>query len=126
MTTPDKNGWITHDGGPNPVPGAIVDMRFGDGAVFCGQQSDRWNWSNVPSDVDDSKIAAYRLPQSAQTPPPVPAPNAITDALSAVLYRRVERVASPGRFCVSRNELDVLTVEFFSDDAAADFLESVK
>ena len=56
------DGWIEHDGGPNPVPGQRVDVRWRDGEVSTDEPSRDWCWK--PTDGDDT-IIAYRLAGSA-------------------------------------------------------------
>jgi hypothetical protein len=46
MTTPDKDGWITHDGGPCPVaPDALTERAYGRASCF-GPSSDG-TWEDV-------------------------------------------------------------------------------
>ena len=56
------DGWIEHDGGPNPVPGQRVDVRWRDGEVSTDEPSRDWCWK--PTDGDDT-IIAYRIAGSA-------------------------------------------------------------
>lgn len=56
------DGWIEHDGGPNPVPGQRVDVRWRDGEVSTDEPSRDWCWK--PTDGDDTIIAYRILPQT--------------------------------------------------------------
>lgn len=53
---PDADGWIKHDGGPNPVPGQRVEVRYEDGTEDSAEASETAPWgSTLP------RIIAYRL-----------------------------------------------------------------
>jgi hypothetical protein len=70
MTTPDKDGWITHDGGPCPVaPEMLVQLRqHMGGGVFSRSIIDT-------ADVMDwSEPCAYRIFVPAHTVTPGPSP----------------------------------------------------
>lgn len=59
---PDADGWIPHDGGPNPVPGCVVDYRMRDYDQGyeddVARLSDALRWDHIPDPAD---IIAFRL-----------------------------------------------------------------
>ena len=56
-----EDGWIKHDGGPNPVPGQRVDTRHLDGSEWANWLSDQWGVSWLCEDPEDGEnIIAYR------------------------------------------------------------------
>lgn len=56
---PDADGWMTWAGGENPVPGAVVDVRFRDLEVVPALKSNKWTWSHVSDHPRD--IIAFRI-----------------------------------------------------------------
>jgi hypothetical protein len=54
------DGWISWSGGPNPVPGKLVDTRFRGDPLSEGNSdpSGMWTWEH---DGDDGDIIAFRL-----------------------------------------------------------------
>lgn len=62
----DADGWIPHDGGPNPVPGCVVDVRFADDVVQDRIESGFWDmgaeswWKHEAADKT-CDIIAFRL-----------------------------------------------------------------
>lgn len=60
--------WITHDGGPNPVPGKMVEVRFKDGCT--GEPLDSecygWGWHPDPDTAPAYDIIAYRVTEGAK------------------------------------------------------------
>ena len=55
-----EGDWITHDGGPNPVPGKTVDVTLRSGEVLKNQDADGESWSHVWGQAD---IIATALPK---------------------------------------------------------------
>ena len=54
--------WITHDGGPNPVPGKIVEYRLpGTGVLTSPSDCIRWDHQDGPGD-----IIAYRVTEGVK------------------------------------------------------------
>lgn len=70
--SPQREGdWITHDGGPNPVPGKKTDVRFPDGAEDFGFSSEYWSggdcdWWRHESDNPCQHIIAYRVTEGVK------------------------------------------------------------
>jgi len=56
-----EEGWIEHGGGPNPVPGAVIEARYRDGGIDK-RRSDEWSacWIHVPEPTNND-IIAYRV-----------------------------------------------------------------
>lgn len=53
----DPEGWVAHDGGPNPAPGMRVDLRqHGYGGIAEGYLSDNQDWRST----DDGRITHWR------------------------------------------------------------------
>lgn len=56
--------WNDHDGGPNPIPGAVAhsfELRFRDGEeVHSYFPSDEWYWQHRTI-APDQQIVAYRI-----------------------------------------------------------------
>lgn len=68
-----EDGWITHDGGPNPVPGQITETRHRGGSEYIHQ--DAWlsdQWGDYPGfwvhDGTFSDIIAYRIAAARSLP----------------------------------------------------------
>jgi hypothetical protein len=79
MTTPDKDGWIDHDGGPCPVPPETwVQIKNKDGMLLDpAYQADFWAWDDV---------SAYRIFAPVYAHPPADADEAfIRDTAARVL-----------------------------------------
>lgn len=57
LAVADADGWIPHDGGPNPVPGCRVDVRLREGLVVS-KPSDLIYW---PDQGDPDNVVAFRL-----------------------------------------------------------------
>jgi hypothetical protein len=63
MTTEREDGWVEWSGGPNPVPGAEVSLRFrSDRGDYDAGKADQWEWRHFDSAGD---IIAYRLTPSS-------------------------------------------------------------
>jgi hypothetical protein len=58
-------GWVTHNGGPNPVPGARVEWRNREGSNACCKADELSGWEHPygPDGIWD--IIAYRVVTSA-------------------------------------------------------------
>ena len=60
--------WIKHDGGPNPVPGKMVEVRFKDGCT--GEPLDSecygWGWHPDPDTAPAYDIIAYRVTEGVK------------------------------------------------------------
>jgi hypothetical protein len=54
--------WITHDGGPNPVPGKMVQVRFEVGG-YADKASDDLRWTYDRGGYD---IIAYRVTEGVK------------------------------------------------------------
>jgi hypothetical protein len=69
MTTPNKDGWITHDGGPCPAPGTFTERDYGYDAPFYEGihfgTADGADWAHVKR---------YRIFVPAHTATPGPSP----------------------------------------------------
>ena len=66
-----EGDWITHDGGPNPVPGKKADVRFPDGTEDFGFSSEYWSggdcdWWRHESDNPSQHIIAYRVTEGVK------------------------------------------------------------
>ena len=63
-----EGDWITHDGGPNPVPGEMVEVRFKDGCT--GEPLDSecygWGWHPDPDTAPAYDIIAYRVTEGVK------------------------------------------------------------
>lgn len=75
MTTPYREqalgGWITHDGGENPVPGQMVECRYSDG------QESHWPVMSDKLNASWGYVASYRvIDYRAANLPPHPTPPA--------------------------------------------------
>ncbi len=64
-TPPAEPEWITHGGGPNPVPGKMVDVRFRGSDVedYTDHHSETWTWEYEGEDYD---IIAYRVTEGVK------------------------------------------------------------
>ena len=58
-----EDGWITHDGGPNPVPGKMVDVTLRSGEVLGNQDASDECWQHVWGQSD---IIAYRVTEGVK------------------------------------------------------------
>jgi len=54
----DPDGWIEWNGGENPVPGKMVDVRWRTGVARYAGLSDAWRWKHIAAPGD---IIAYRV-----------------------------------------------------------------
>ena len=59
--------WITHDSGPNPVPGKQVIVRFPDGDESVALDSECFDWSVPFLGVPEATIIAYRVTEGVKT-----------------------------------------------------------
>lgn len=60
---PDADGWVTHDGGENPVPGQWCEVRFSDHEVL-NSKSDNFQWAHK-AELGWANIIAFRLAPTA-------------------------------------------------------------
>jgi len=60
--TEREDGWVEWSGGPNPVPGAMVDVRLRDGTLGTNCRSHVFAWGHPGSAGD---IIAYRVTPSS-------------------------------------------------------------
>ncbi|MGV3580029.1 hypothetical protein [Brevundimonas sp.] len=73
---PDSEGWIAWEGGENPVPGQVVEVRFADAASTPPCLSDVSAWKHYGDAAD---IIAFRL-----SPSPVKAEGQSGEGVDAV------------------------------------------
>jgi len=64
------DGWISWSGGPNPVPGRRVEVRFSDGLEEAGMESNFWaggghDWWRHQCEKPSQRIIAFRLVSEA-------------------------------------------------------------
>lgn len=52
--------WVDHASGPNPIPNALVVVRFRDGLESKARRSDglRWEHHGLPDDVVSYRVLA--------------------------------------------------------------------
>ena len=55
--------WIKHDGGPNPVPGQMVDVTLRSSDVLGNQHADDESWMHIWGQAD---IIAYRVTEGVK------------------------------------------------------------
>ena len=55
--------WIKHDGGPNPVPGKMVDVTLRSSDVLGNQHADGESWMHIWGQAD---IIAYRVTEGVK------------------------------------------------------------
>lgn len=83
--------WITHDGGPNPVPGKIVEVRFKDGRTGEPLDSECYGWTRHPDpDIAPAyDIIAYRVTEGVKRSKPDALPDDLRERVAAILKDEV-------------------------------------
>jgi hypothetical protein len=58
--------WITHDGGPNPVPGKMVDWRNREGGEETCESDELEGWYHPHGEGARYDIIAYRVTEGVK------------------------------------------------------------
>ena len=79
--------WITHDGGPNPVPGKIVEVCFKDGCTGEPLDSECYDWTRHPDpDIAPAyDIIAYRVTEGVKRSEPDALPGDLRERVAAII-----------------------------------------
>lgn len=99
---PDEHGWIPHHGGECPhAPGAVIDVRYGDGEEAFAQTllPGHGSWAYISESPHETDITHWR--------PHTPASQPITEGEEAELKRLAEAAeadnANPDYFAAVRS-----------------------
>jgi len=68
IPAPTEPEWITHDGGPNPVPGKTVDVRYRNGETET-RTANRLGWNHWEAEtpgLGGYDIIAYRVTEGVK------------------------------------------------------------
>lgn len=65
-TPPAEPDWITHDGGPNPAPGKMVDWRNREGREETCESDELAGWGHPHEAGERYDIIAYRVTEGVK------------------------------------------------------------